>query len=66
MTGEIEYDFYVEGEPPPEVEGAEIVKAEKIFGEWHKLTLRLPKERLREVADALRRLGLRLADSVNY
>ena len=66
MSEIIEYAFYVEGDPPREVDGAEVVGVERVFGGWHKLVLRLPKDKIPLIASRLRKTGLRLAKSANY
>lgn len=62
----MEFDFYVYGKVPEQVEGAEIVKVERVFGEWHRLTLRFPKNKFKEVVEALRKSGSKLASSALY
>jgi len=66
MSEIIEYDFYVEGKPPSEIEGAEIVSVEKVLGNWHKLTLRFPKDQFDKIVKRIRKSGVRLARSANY
>ena len=66
----MEYDLYIrlskDQSLPESIPGAEILDKEQVLGEWWKLTIRVDKDKLEEVADWLRKQGYRLARSANY
>ena len=67
MSDEVTFRFYVKGKLPGNLElPCELLGVEKVIDDWHKLTVRISREKIQSVAETLRRMGLRLAESPHY
>jgi len=65
------YEFFVncgEESLPDKIDlkGVEIIGWDKIWDNWWKLKIRLPRDMLTNVAEYLKKQGIRLARSANY